>query len=90
MWQQEDWIRGSASQAEVDRRRKYEIWLGLVTGESSQNEATEHYGADRITGLIATIVRRRRLANDAVLEALANTEPGRPTGSMAVLAAARK
>ncbi len=47
MWQQEDRIRGSASQAEMDRQRKYEIWLALVTGESSQNEATERYGVDR-------------------------------------------
>lgn len=50
MWQQEDWIRGSASQAEVDRRSKYEIWLGLVTGESSQSEATEHYGGIALRG----------------------------------------
>lgn len=47
MWQHEDRIRGSASVAEMDRRRKYEIWLGLVTGESGQNEATERYGVNR-------------------------------------------
>lgn len=52
---------------------KYEIWLGLVTGEFSQNEAADRYGVDR-----STIVRIRRVAKEAVLEALANSKPGRP------------
>lgn len=52
---------------------KYEIWLALVTGEMSQNEAADRYGVDR-----STIARIRKLAKEAVLEALANSRPGRP------------
>lgn len=64
---------------------KYEMWLGLVTGEFSQNEAAERYGVDR-----STVVRIRRLAKDAVLEALTSSKPGRPADRVdAELAAAR-
>jgi transposase len=52
---------------------KYEIYLALVTGEMSQNEAADRYGVDR-----STVARIRKTGKDAVLEALANSKPGRP------------
>jgi transposase len=63
------------------RRRKrqltaeenYEIYLALVTGEMSQNEAADRYGVDR-----STVARIRKLGKDAGLEALVNSKPGRP------------
>lgn len=71
-----------AAQNQEGRRRrkrmltveeKYEVWLGLVTGELSQNEAAERYGVDR-----STVARIRTVAKEAVLEGLANSRPGRP------------
>lgn len=53
-------------------QEKYEIYLALVTGELSQNEAAERWGVDR-----STIARIRTVGKDAVLEALANSKPGR-------------
>jgi transposase len=51
---------------------KYEIYLALVTGEMSQSEAADRYGVDR-----STVARIRKLGKEAVLEALANSRPGR-------------
>lgn len=51
---------------------KYEIYLALVAGEMSQNEAADRYGVDR-----STIARIRVTGKEAVLEALANSKPGR-------------
>ena len=70
-----------AGNSQGDRRRrkrqltaeeKYEIYLALVTGEISQNEAADRYGVDR-----STIARIRVVGKEAVLEALANSRPGR-------------
>lgn len=52
---------------------KYEIWLKLVAGELSQNQAAEAYGVDR-----STIARIRTSAKAGALEALASSQPGRP------------
>ena len=51
---------------------KYEIYLALVAGEMSQNEAADRYGVDR-----STIARIRVTGKAAVLEALANSKSGR-------------
>jgi predicted DNA-binding protein (UPF0251 family) len=51
---------------------KYEIYLALVTGEMSQNEAADRYGVDR-----STIARIRTVGKQAVLEALSHSKPCR-------------
>lgn len=51
---------------------KYEIYLGMVTGEMTQSEAADRYGVDR-----STVARIRVTGREAVLEALANSKPGR-------------
>jgi transposase len=50
---------------------KYELWLQLVTGELSQNEAAERFGVDR-----STVMRIRQVAKQGALEALAASKPG--------------
>jgi transposase-like protein len=54
---------------------KYEIWLQLITGEVSQNEAAERYGVDR-----STVARIRTVAKDGALAALSASKPGRRPG----------
>jgi transposase len=64
---------------------KYELWLQLVTGELSQNEAAERFGIDR-----STVMRIRQVAKQGALEALAASKPGvRQAREDAELAAAR-
>jgi transposase-like protein len=58
---------------QLTAEEKYEIYLALVTGEMTQNEAADRYGVDR-----STIARIRTTGKQAVLEALANSRPGRP------------
>jgi transposase-like protein len=71
-------VAGSSQGGRRRRKRqltaeeKYEIYLALVTGEMSQNEAADRYGVDR-----STIARIRTVGKQAVLEALANSKPGR-------------
>lgn len=55
--------------------QKYQIWLQLVCGELSQNQAAEQHGVDR-----STIVRIRKVAKDGALRALAQSKPGRREG----------
>lgn len=64
---------------------KYEIWLQLVTGEVSQNEAAERYGVDR-----STIARIRTVAKDGALAALSASKPGRRPGEEDLELAAAK
>lgn len=69
---------GQTRQAGRRRKRmlsaaeKYEIWLALVTGECSQNEAAERWGVDR-----STVARIRTTAKEGALAALAESKPGR-------------
>jgi transposase len=58
---------------QLTAEEKYEIYLSLVTGAMSQNEAADRYGVDR-----STVARIRKVGKDAVLEALVNSKPGRP------------
>jgi transposase len=58
---------------QLTAEEKYEVYLALVTGELTQNEAADRYGVDR-----STIARIRTIGKQAVLEALANSRPGRP------------
>jgi transposase len=65
--------------------QKDELWLQLVTGELSQNEAAERFGIDR-----STVMRIRQVAKQGALEALAASKPGvRQAREDAELAAAR-
>jgi transposase len=53
-------------------QQKYEVWLGLVTGELSHSQAAQRWGVDR-----STIARIRQVAKDGAMAALANSKPGR-------------
>lgn len=52
---------------------KYEVWLALVAGEVSQNEAADRWGVDR-----STVTRIRVQAKDGAMAALAASRPDRP------------
>jgi len=65
---------------------KYEMYVSVVTGQSTQREAAEQYGVDR-----STVVTACRVAKQGALDALAVAVPGRPGVSreQAALDAAR-
>ncbi len=64
---------------------KYEIWIGLVRGESTIIEAADRAGVDR-----STVMKLRVVAKQGALEALAASRPGvRAAGVDPELAAAR-
>jgi transposase-like protein len=65
--------------------QKYEIWLGLVRGESTISEAADRAGVDR-----STVMKVRQVAKQGALEALAASRPGvKANGVEPELAAAR-
>ncbi len=51
--------------------QKYEIWLGLLRGESTISEAADRAGVDR-----STVMKLRMVAKQGALEALAASRPG--------------
>ncbi len=51
--------------------QKYEIWLQLVSGETTISEAADQVGVDR-----STIMRLRQVAKDGAIAALAESRPG--------------
>jgi len=55
--------------------QKYEIWLGLVRGESTIREAADRAGVDR-----STVMKLREVAKRGALEALAVSRPGVKAG----------
>lgn len=64
---------------------KYEIWLGLVRGESTIVEAADRAGVDR-----STVMKLLQVAKQGALEALAASRPGvKANGVEPELAAAR-
>jgi len=65
---------------------KYEIYVGLLTGDFTQREAADKYGVDR-----STVVHAVRTAKQGALDALASSVPGRPgqSAEQAALSAAR-
>jgi len=83
-----------AKNASLKRRRakrsltaeeKLQIWLELLSGESSQRDAAQRWGVDP-----TTIMRIRRVARAGALSALAQSRPGMRAGAEdAELAAAR-
>jgi transposase-like protein len=77
------------SMARKQRRRlspseKYEIYVGLLTGQHTQREAADRYGVDR-----STVVHIARTAKQGALDALAVSVPGRPGQSPEQAAMAR-
>jgi len=50
--------------------QKYEIWLGLVRGESTIREAADRAGVDR-----STVMKLREVAKAGALQALAASRP---------------
>ena len=50
---------------------KYEIWIGLVRGESTIMEAADRAGVDR-----STVMKLRQVAKEGALGALAASRPG--------------
>jgi transposase len=64
---------------------KYEIWIGLLRGESTINEAADRAGVDR-----STVVKLRLVAKQGALSALSASRPGvRTRGVDPELVAAR-
>ena len=64
---------------------KLQIWLELLSGESSQRDAAQRWGVDP-----TTIMRIRRIARAGALSALAASRPGvRANAEDAELAALR-
>jgi transposase-like protein len=65
--------------------QKYEIWIGLLRGESTISEAADRAGVDR-----STVMKLRRVAKQGALQALAASRPGVKVGGVdPELAAAR-
>jgi transposase-like protein len=65
--------------------QKYEIWLGLLRGESTISEAADRAGVDR-----STVMKLRLVAKQGALDALAASRPGiKATGVDPELAEAR-
>jgi transposase len=56
---------------------KYELWLGLVRGESTIREAADRAGVDR-----STVMKLRQVAKQGALEALAASRPGVKAGAV--------
>jgi transposase-like protein len=63
---------------------KYEIYVGLLTGQFTQREAAERHGVDR-----SSVVHIVRTAKQGALDALAASVPGRPGQSAEAAALAR-
>jgi transposase len=57
--------------------QKYEIWIGLLRGESTISEAADRAGVDR-----STVMKLRTVAEQGALEALAASRPGVKTGGV--------
>jgi transposase-like protein len=52
---------------------KYELWVSVLTGQTTQREAAERYKVDR-----STVVHICRVAKQGALDALSASVPGRP------------
>ena len=57
----------------LSAEQKYEIWLKVLTGELTTQEAALRAGVDR-----GTIMTLRKTAKDGALAALQASRPGRP------------
>jgi len=66
-------VNGKRKRRRLSPSEKYEIYVSVVTGQSTQREAAEQYGVDR-----STVVTACRVAKQGALDALAAAVPGRP------------
>jgi transposase-like protein len=57
----------------LSAEQKYEIWLKILTGELTSNQAAARAGVDR-----STIMTLRKTARDGALAALQASRPGKP------------
>lgn len=64
---------GSGRRRRLAPSEKYEIYVALLTKQTTQREVAERWGVDR-----STIVHICRLAKQGALDALAAAQPGRP------------
>jgi len=56
----------------LSAEQKYEIWLRILTGELTTNEAAARAGVDR-----STVLKLRKVAKDGAIAALQSSRPGR-------------
>lgn len=66
---------------------KYELWVSVLTGQTTQREAAEKFKVDR-----STVLHICKVAKQGALDALAASVPGRPgqSAESAALAEARE
>jgi transposase-like protein len=77
--------RRRRSKRSLSAEEKLQIWLELLSGESSQRDAAQRWGVDP-----TTIMRIRKVARQGALQALAQSRPGvRTSGEEAEIAALR-
>jgi transposase-like protein len=57
----------------LSAEQKYEIWLKMLTGEQTTNQAAAQAGVDR-----STIMTLRKVARDGAIAALQASRPGKP------------
>ncbi len=68
----------------LSAEQKYEIWLKVLTGELTTEQAALEAGVDR-----GTIMRLRKTAKDGAIAALQASHPGRPRDAREVTQVAR-
>jgi len=68
----------------LSAEQKYEIWLKILTGELTSNQAAAQAGVDR-----STIMTVRKVARDGAIAALQASRPGKPRDVREASAAAR-
>ncbi len=71
-------MNGKRKRRRLSPSDKYEIYVSVVTGQSTQHEAAEQDGVDR-----STVVTACRVTKQGALDALAAAVPGRPGVSRA-------
>ena len=85
MSEQQNASRACRRRPTLSAEEKLQIWLQLLSGETSQRQAAERWEVDP-----TTIMRIRRVARAGALSALAQSKPGVRRGAEdAELAAAR-
>ena len=86
MSEQENGSRRRRRKRSLSAEEKLQIWLQLLSGETSQRQAAERWEVDP-----TTIMRIRRVARAGALSALAQSRPGvrAASGEDAELQAAR-
>ena len=72
--------------------QKYEIFVSVLTGQTTQREAAERFKVDRFRVDRSTVVHACRTAKQGALDALASAVPGRAgkTPEQAALEQARE